>query len=179
MSQLKKLKKQIPFSHPDAIRQIYNNPESSDGGLTKALDPVTRQNLTEQAEMALNALKQGKKVQVLIPLCIAEKIRPDWLYVLGHEHIASATLYNRKPAESVASLAKLLKETGFVCFADENGLPYSKATNVVEKVVEKEVKTTTRDLIRAIDNTSHQMSKTFQKDTVEAILNEFRKQVKI
>lgn len=84
MDQIKKLKAKIPLSHPDAMSRIYNNPESMDGGLTKALDPEIRQRLTDQANLALEALKQGKKVQVLVPLCMAEKIRPDWLYVLGH-----------------------------------------------------------------------------------------------
>jgi hypothetical protein len=187
MNQIKKLKAKIPLSHPEAMSRIFNNPESMDGGLTKALDPVIKQDLTEQANLALEALKQGKKVQVLVPLCMAEKIRIDWLYVLGHEHQASAKLNKRQPAESVASLAKLLKETGFVCFADENGIPYSKKTNVIERVVEKEVKTIQtkasgikeKDILKAIENTRHKMSKEWQFDVVNSVLTELRKQINI
>lgn len=187
MNQLKKLKSKLPLSKPDAIKQIFNNPELSDGGLTKALDPEIRKELTYQAELALEALKQGKKVQLLIPLSVATKIRTDWLYVLGHEHEMSAKFNNRQPAESVASLAKLVKETGFVCFADENGLPYSRHTNIIEKVVEKEVKTVQtkasgikeKDLIKAMDNVKHSMSKVWQPSTVENILNELKKELKL
>lgn len=54
-------------------------------------------------------------------------------------------------------------------------------------MIEKEVKTVQtkasgikeKDVLKALDNTSHTMSKTWQKDVVEAVLTQFRKELKL
>ena len=169
------------------LLQIFKNPAQWDGNLTASLDPIVKDSFRSSLTIALEAIKQNKQVYVMCPLSKVEKINLEWLYTYGKDSNAMAQTADRKPGEQVCSLAKLYKECGFVCLCDENGVPYTdKNFNVIEKEVIKEIKTVQsgsgfklKEVTKAIDNTQHKMSKTYQPDLVRVILDELKKELKL
>jgi hypothetical protein len=144
----------------------------------------SEEDLAKMASVLYQAVvlaKQGQKLSLVLPYCNISKIDLDLLQFSGTTNQFLAKKLGVDPLDTRSSLPELVNTYGKVHIMTEDGKVLGSDLEIreVEKVVEKEVKTTTRDLIRAIDNTSHQMSKTFQKDTVEAVLNELKKQLKI
>lgn len=195
-------KKAYKNAEPDILR-IFKNPEPWDGGLTAKLDPIKKAEFLKMLEMALVAIKQKKDVFLMCSLSKIEKVNLEWLYTYGTETQISAHTFGRKVGEQVCSLAKLYKESDFVCMCDDKGIPYNDYNfqiieKEVEKIVEKEVikiiekevikevrvidsssKIAPKTILKAMQNAKHKLSKTYQPDLVELILNQLKTELKL
>jgi hypothetical protein len=151
----------------------------------------TEEDLKKMASVLYQAVvlaKQGQKLSLVLPYCNISKIDLDLLQFSGTTNQFLAKKLGVDPLDTRSSLPELVNTYGKVHIMTEDGKVLGSDLEIreVEKEVIKEIKTVQsssgikpKDILKAIDNTCHQMSKTFQKDTVEAILNEFKKQLKI
>lgn len=137
---------------------------------------------------AMILAKKGQELSLVLPYCDINKIDLDLLQFSGKTNGFLAKKLGIDPLETRSSLPELINTYGKVFIMTEDGKVLGSDLEIreVEKEVIKEVKTVQsssgikpKDILKAIDNTSHQMSKTFQKDMVQLILTEFRKQLKI
>ena len=149
--------------------------------------------------------KNGKRVSLCVPILDIDQIDLDSLIVKGSTCEALAKRTGNKKTDHNASLADVYSHYGMVYLVTEDHEMLNTTLKIeeiekevikevtkevireVEKEVIKEVKTIQnkasgikeKDILKALDNTSHTMSKTLQKNVVESVLTHLRKELKL
>ena len=133
--------------------------------------------------------KNGKRVSLCVPILDIDQIDLDSLIVKGSTCEALAKRTGNKKTDHNASLADVYSHYGMVYLVTEDHEMLNTTLKIeeVEKEVIKKVKTVQtkasgikeKDILKALDNTIHTMSKTLQKNVVESVLTQFRKELKL
>lgn len=126
--------------------------------------------------------RQGESLSLVLPYCDIREIDLDILQFSGTTNATLAKKLGTNPLDTHSSLPELINTYGNVYIMTGEGKILGSNLEIkeikVEKEVIKEVKTTQKDILKAIDNTKFKMKKIYQEEAVKAILNDFLNNLK-
>lgn len=181
-TQLKISKKTTPWSKIQRAKQLPNY----DWKFGQSEEDLAKMaNILYQAVVLA---KQGEQLSLVLPYCDLKQIDLDVMQFTGTTNDNLAKRLGKKPTEIRSSLPELVATYGDVHIMTKDGRILGSDLEVreIEKEVIKEVKTVQsssgikpKEILKAVDNTKHTMSKVWEKTVVEAVLTHFLKEIKL
>ncbi len=175
ISEQKKLKKES--AKTKAKKFIANG-----GDITFGISKEDQEHLLKSINQALILKEHGEIISLCVPILEIDKFDLKTMMVEGHTCDALAKRVGKRVKKQPVSLADIHNHYGMVYLVTEEHKMVNVDLEVKEIKVEKEIikieKTNSKDILKAINNTTHKMSKTWQADAVKAILDEFLTQLK-
>jgi hypothetical protein len=190
MNQLKQIQSQLKKHKNESLKQKAKKITAKGEDLMFGISPKDQEYIAQALYQAiiLNK-KQGQRISLCVPILDIDKIDLESLMIAGTTCEALAKRTGERVSKHSSSLPDIYNHYGMVYLVTENHQMLNTTLEVkeVEKEVIKEVKTIQtkatgikeKDIIKAIENTRHKMRKEWQFDVVEAVLDEFKKQINV